>query len=64
MSALKNLKVLDLSTLLPGPFATMMLADMGADVLRIESSTRPDLCREMPSIIDILPAKGSTWISA
>ena len=51
MSALKNLKVLDLSTLLPGPFATMMLADMGAEVLRIESPTRPDLCREMPPFV-------------
>ena len=36
MSALKNLRVLDFSTLLPGPFATMMLADMGAEVLRID----------------------------
>ncbi|MEH6570424.1 MAG: CaiB/BaiF CoA-transferase family protein [Halioglobus sp.] len=51
MSALKNLKVLDFSTLLPGPFATMMLADMGADVLRIESASRPDLSRELPPFI-------------
>lgn len=48
MKALGNLKILDLSTLLPGPFASMMLADMGADVLRVESPTRPDLVREMP----------------
>jgi crotonobetainyl-CoA:carnitine CoA-transferase CaiB-like acyl-CoA transferase len=38
MTALMNLKVLDLSTLLPRPFATMMLADMGAEVLRIDIS--------------------------
>lgn len=33
---LTGLKVLDFSALLPGPFATLMLADMGADVLRVE----------------------------
>ena len=37
---LASLKVLDFSTLLPGPFASLMLADMGADVLRIESPPR------------------------
>ncbi|MDF2417800.1 CoA transferase [Acinetobacter beijerinckii] len=47
-SALKGLKVLDFSTLLPGPFASMYLADMGAEVIHIESPTRPDLVRIMP----------------
>ncbi|AMB85926.1 carnitine dehydratase [Pseudomonas agarici] len=42
---LASLKVLDFSTLLPGPFASLLLADMGADVLRIESPSRPDLLR-------------------
>ncbi|WP_339175990.1 CaiB/BaiF CoA-transferase family protein [Solibacillus sp. FSL R5-0691] len=32
---LKGLKVLDFSTLLPGPFATMMLADLGAEVVHV-----------------------------
>lgn len=45
---LKGLKVLDFSTLLPGPFATMYLADMGAEVVHIESPARPDLIRLMP----------------
>ncbi len=49
---LKGLKVLDFSTLLPGPFATMMFADMGADVLRVESPTRPDMVRVMPPYAD------------
>ncbi len=46
---LATLKILDFTTLLPGPFATMMLADMGADVLRVEAPHRPDMVREMPS---------------
>lgn len=45
---LSGLKVIDFSTLLPGPFATMMLADMGAEVIHIESPTRIDLVRIMP----------------
>jgi alpha-methylacyl-CoA racemase len=52
MRALENLKILDFTTLVPGPFATMMLADMGAEVLRIESPTRPDLLRNMPPFAD------------
>jgi alpha-methylacyl-CoA racemase len=45
---LSSLKVLDFSTLLPGPFASLLLADMGAQVLRIESPTRLDLLRVLP----------------
>ncbi|MEE3118540.1 MAG: CaiB/BaiF CoA-transferase family protein [Pseudomonadota bacterium] len=45
---LTSLKVLDFSTLLPGPYATMMLADMGAEVLRVEAPDRVDLTKVMP----------------
>jgi alpha-methylacyl-CoA racemase len=45
---LAGLKVLDFSTLLPGPYASLMLADLGADVVRIESPKRPDPIRRMP----------------
>jgi alpha-methylacyl-CoA racemase len=48
---LKGLKILDFTTLLPGPYATMVLADLGADVLRVVSGTRPDLADFMPPCI-------------
>lgn len=47
---LQHIKVLDFSKLLPGPYATMMLADLGAEVLRVESPSLPDLIREMEPI--------------
>ncbi|MBF7082855.1 CoA transferase [Desulfallas sp. Bu1-1] len=49
--ALAGLKVLDFTTLLPGPYATMYLADMGADVLRIISGSRPDVMDFLPPFI-------------
>lgn len=49
---LSGLKVLDFTYLLPGPFATMVLADLGADVIRVESPTRIDMVRILPPFVD------------
>lgn len=49
---LAHLKILDFSMLLPGPYTTMLLADLGAEVLRVESPTRKDLIRTLPPLID------------
>ncbi len=46
--ALSQLNILDFSTLLPGPYASLLMADMGANVLRVESPTRSDLVRALP----------------
>ena len=49
---LSGIRVLDLTRLLPGPFATLALADLGADVIKIEAPNVGDYMRAMP------PAKG------
>lgn len=42
---LAGVKVLDLSTLLPGPLATLMLAEAGAEVIKLERPGRGDEMR-------------------
>lgn len=45
MLALEGLRVLDMSRLLPGPYCTMMLADFGAEVIKIEAPGQGDYAR-------------------
>jgi alpha-methylacyl-CoA racemase len=53
-SALEGIKVLDLSRLLPGPFASLVLADLGARVDKIEDTDAGDYLRHMPPLVPIL----------
>ena len=48
MGALDGLKILDFSTLLPGPYATLLLADLGAEVLKVSGRDKYDLVSTGP----------------
>src|SRR5437899_7807823 len=45
---LSGIRILDLSRLLPGAYASQMLADMGEDVIKIEEPGSGDYGRLMP----------------
>lgn len=49
---LQGIRILDLTRLYPGPLGTMMLADMGADVIKIEDMNAPDYMRYYPPYIE------------
>lgn len=47
---LAGLKILDFSTLLPGPYASMLMADMGANVLKVGAPDNIDMVHTLPPL--------------
>ena len=63
MGALDGYKVLDFSTLLPGPYATMSLADLGAEVLKVSSKDKYDLVVNWPPVVKGAEVTGAqAWL--
>lgn len=52
MAALSDVRILDLSRLLPGAFCSLLLADIGADVIKVEDTESGDYLRWMPPMVD------------
>ncbi|MEG6523033.1 CaiB/BaiF CoA transferase family protein [Desulfotomaculum sp. 1211_IL3151] len=49
---LEGVKVLDLSRYLPGPFCTQILADFGAEIIKVEDPKGGDLGRLLPPLVN------------
>ncbi len=56
MAALDGVRVLDLTRLLPGPFATLVLADLGAQIDKVEDLGAGDYLRHTPPVADEMGA--------
>src|SRR3954466_704045 len=51
-TALDGLVVLDLTNFLSGPYCTMLLGDMGAEVIKVERPDGGDDARRMPPFLE------------
>ena len=60
-SALEPLKVVDLSSHLSGPYCAMVLADHGADVIKVERPGSGDDARKMPPFVGGESAPFMIW---
>lgn len=49
---LKSYRILDFTKLLPGPLATLWMAQQGAEVIKVESPKSPDSVRWMPPLAE------------
>src|SRR5207244_10856400 len=60
--ALDGVKILAFEQVLSGPFATCLLADMGAEVIKVERPGVGDVIRSWDSVVRGM-SSGSVWLS-
>jgi crotonobetainyl-CoA:carnitine CoA-transferase CaiB-like acyl-CoA transferase len=60
--ALEGVRVIDFTHFIAGPFATMIMGDMGADVIKVETPGRGDEFRHYPPVHADLPAQGAPYL--
>lgn len=69
MPALTGVRVIDLTRLLPGAFATLMLAELGAEVIKVEDPRGGDPMRHLPPFVggrgvyDLLLGRGKKSVA-
>ena len=64
LRALEGLRVLDLSRILAGPFATQVLSDFGADVVKVESAWGDDTRKWGPPFVNIEDSSTSAYFAS
>jgi crotonobetainyl-CoA:carnitine CoA-transferase CaiB-like acyl-CoA transferase len=63
VASLSGVTILDVTRVVAGPYCTMMLADLGATVIKVEHPSDPDFVRGFPPFADGIEGQGSGYFA-